>query len=139
MAAEIARHGGSLNLGIYAVDKDVGDLHGRIELFYDKVMTNPFILDFFDVPEGDSQRRREVEQRFERRTAEILAGLEAAGFEPGYVAADVENRKPKLHLKAQLVLSREAEEILKKLDWPTLDGRVPEPVDEAGPRSLAAT
>ena len=54
MAAEIARQGGSLNLGIYAVDKDVGDLHGRIQLFYDKVMTNPFILDFFDVRRGRS-------------------------------------------------------------------------------------
>ena len=64
MAAEIARHGGSLNLGIYAVDKDVGDLRGRIALFYDKVMTNPFMLDFFDVPEGGAKRRREVEQRF---------------------------------------------------------------------------
>ncbi len=120
MATEIARYGGSLNLGIYAVDKDVGDLRGRVALFYDKVMTNPFMLDFFDVPEGDAKRRRDVEQRFERRRAEILAGLEAAGFEPGYVAADVEERKPKLHLKAQLVLSREAEEVLKKLDWPTL-------------------
>ena len=58
MAAEIAHDGGSLNLGIYAVNKDVGDLHGRIELFYDKVMSNPFMLDFFDVPEGDSERRR---------------------------------------------------------------------------------
>ena len=36
------------------------------------------------------------------------------------MAADVDDRKPKLHLKAQLFLSREAEEILKKLDWPTL-------------------
>ena len=36
------------------------------------------------------------------------------------MAADVEERKPKLHLKAQLVLSREAEEVLKKMDWPTL-------------------
>jgi phosphatidylserine/phosphatidylglycerophosphate/cardiolipin synthase-like enzyme len=120
MAADIARYGGSLNLGIYAVDKDVGDLHGRIALFYEKLMANPFILDFFDVPEGGPKRQRELEQRFERRTAEILAGLEAQGFKPGYVAEDVEKRKPKLHLKAQLVLSREAEEILKKLDWPPL-------------------
>ena len=119
MAAVIA-NGGSLNLGIYAVDKDVGDLRGRTELFYDRVMTNPFMLDFFDVPAGDSKRRREIEQRFERRRAEILAGLEAAGFEPGYVAADIEKRKPKLHLKAQLFLNREAEEILEKLDWPAL-------------------
>jgi hypothetical protein len=78
------------------------------------------MLDFFDVPDGDSKRRREVEQRFESRRAEILARLEAAGFEPGYVAADVDDRKPKLHLKAQLFLSRDAEEILKKLDWPAL-------------------
>jgi hypothetical protein len=120
MAPEIARQGGSLNLGIYAVDKDVGDLHGRISLFYDKLMTNPFILDFFDIPEAGPERRRELEQRFERRTAEMLAGLEASGYAPGYLAADVEKRKPKLHLKAQLVLSRAAEEVLKKLDWPTL-------------------
>ena len=120
MAAEIAHNGGSLNLGIYAVNKDVGDLHGRTELFYDKVMSNPFMLDFFDVPKGDSQRRRELEQRFARRRTEILARLEAAGFAPGYVAADVDDRKPKLHLKAQLFLSRDAEKILEKLDWPAL-------------------
>jgi hypothetical protein len=100
MAAEIAHNGGSLNLGIYAVNKDVGDLHGRTELFYDKVMSNPFMLDFFDVTEGDSQRRRELEQRFARRRAEILAGLER-GLQPGYVAESA--AQPKLHLKAQLV------------------------------------
>ena len=33
---------------------------------------------------------------------------------------DIEDRKPKLHLKAQLVLSRGAEEVLKKMDWPAL-------------------
>ena len=120
MAAEIARQGGSLNLGIYAVDKDVGDLHGRIQLFYDKVMTNPFILDFFDVAEGGAQRRRALEKRFARRTSQILARLKDAGFEPGYVTEDIADRKPKLHLKAQLFLSRGAEEVLKKMDWPAL-------------------
>ena len=84
-------------------------------------MTNPFILDFFDVRRG---RTRSADARWSSASsgarAEILARLEAAGFEPGYVTADVEDRKPKLHLKAQLVLSREAEEVLKKMDWPTL-------------------
>jgi hypothetical protein len=55
-----------------------------------------------------------------RGAGDVGGDRDAAGFEPGYVAADVEKRKPKLHLKAQLILSREAEEILEKLDWPAL-------------------
>ena len=120
MRDDIARAGGSLNLGIYAVDKDVGDLYGRIALFYDKAMSNPFILDFFDVPEGGPERRRVMEERSARRKAEVLARIEASGFKPGYVTEDIAERKPKLHLKAQLFLSREAEDLLKKLDWPVL-------------------
>ncbi len=120
MRDDIARAGGSLNLGIYAVDKDVGDLYGRVELFYDRAMSNPFILDFFDVPEGGRARRRTMAERSARRKGEVLARIEASGFKPGYVTEDVDERKPKLHLKAQLFLNREAEELLKKLDWPAL-------------------
>lgn len=120
MREDIARAGGSLNLGIYAVDKDVGDLYGRVEQFYDKAMNNPFLIDFFDVPEGGAERRQAMEERAARRRAEVLAKIDASGFKPGYVTEDIAERKPKLHLKAQLLLNREAEELLKKLDWPAL-------------------
>jgi phosphatidylserine/phosphatidylglycerophosphate/cardiolipin synthase-like enzyme len=52
--------------------------------------------------------------------ARSLEALAEIGFEPDYAVEDVDKRKPKLHLKAQLLANRAGLNILANADWPML-------------------
>jgi hypothetical protein len=118
---EMADAGGSLHTGIYAVDSDVGDLVGRMEFYYDKVLTTPLAeawLDFTE--EANPALWAEYRSANRRNKARVTKQLKGLGFEPGYVVEDVGAREPKLHLKAQLLLNRAAINLLRKVDWATI-------------------
>jgi len=118
---EIEASGGRLRTGIYATDLDVGDLAGRAARHYDGVISNPMFQDLRrDIDLTDPGVRAEVEEQFRKRKARTLKKLAALGFEPGYITEDIEVRKPKLHLKAQIMLSEEALRIYQKVDWPRM-------------------
>ena len=56
-------------------------------------------------------------QRNRRNKEAALGRLAALGFEPKYVVQDTEDRKPKLHLKAQGFLNRAGINVLTLIDW----------------------
>jgi hypothetical protein len=115
---ELASMDGGLHTGIYAVDLDVGDLAGRTALYYDNLLTGPLAPTWFGVtPEADPARWSELVAGNRRNKAHVLGKLAELGFEPGYVVEDVELRRPKLHLKAQVFLSRAALNLFAQVDW----------------------
>jgi len=94
---EIDEAGGMFRVGIYDAQYDVGDAFANIQHFnrgaahselYRKVF--PFDQSVFDL------------------IATFEDSLHAVGFEPVYLAEDVEDRKPKLHLKTQFFASHDA-------------------------------
>jgi len=112
---EIAATGGSLHTGIYAVDLDVGDLAGRAELHFRRSDTNPLIREFWGLAPGEAPSP-ELQERWRRQREAIRRELAEMGFEPGYIAEDTGARKPKLHLKAQLMLNAEAQALIRGMD-----------------------
>jgi hypothetical protein len=50
----------------------------------------------------------------------LLETLAEAGFEPDYAVEDADKRKPKLHLKAQLLVNRAGLDNIAKTDWDML-------------------
>jgi hypothetical protein len=119
---EMAATGGSLRTGIYATDVDVGDLANRTARYYDGVVSSPMFTDIWDVDLSDPSLRAALEKRYAGRKQRALAKLEELGFEPGYVTEDIDVRKPKLHLKAQILMNGEALEVFKQVDWaPMID------------------
>jgi phosphatidylserine/phosphatidylglycerophosphate/cardiolipin synthase-like enzyme len=115
---ELAAVEGSLHTGIYAVDLDVGDLAGRAARYYDNLLSSPLTSAWFGITEeGDPARWNEYVAANRRNKARVLAKLAELGFEPGYVVEDVELRKPKLHLKAQVFLSRAALNLFAQVDF----------------------
>jgi hypothetical protein len=96
----------------------VGDLVGRTELYYDNLLTSPLTEAWLDCTEEQNPALWAEYRSMNRDTkARIMAQLEDLGFEPGYVVEDVGDRKPKLHLKAQLFLNRAAVNLFRKIDW----------------------
>jgi len=119
MGSAIEDVGGALHTGIYAADVDVGDLAGRTTLYYDSLPTSPLTPSWLGFKkEENPEGWQESLENLKARKAAILNQLSELGFEPGYVVDDHEKRKPKLHLKAQLLLNREAVDVLNQIDWP---------------------
>jgi len=122
MANELAGVGGSLRTGIYAVDLDVGDLAGRITHYYDNLLESQEIVEtFFDFSVMEDPARWTEYVKINRSNkARSLEALAEIGFEPDYAVEDVDKRKPKLHLKAQLLVNRAGLNVLANADWPML-------------------
>jgi hypothetical protein len=118
LRGELEQVGGRLHTGIYAVDVDVGDLRARTELMYDNLLDSPITESFLDV---DRDKQPEVWQEYHAlnraNRARVTAALEEMGFEPDYVVEDTADRRPKLHLKAQLFLNRAAIRVFRQVDW----------------------
>jgi len=97
MTEEIAYAGGMFRTGVYDPDIGVGDQIAHAEAFQKGIKENIWLLDLMP---------------FHPSVAgvlpELVAKLKAEGYEPAYLVEDVENRKPKLHMKAQVFASQEA-------------------------------
>jgi phosphatidylserine/phosphatidylglycerophosphate/cardiolipin synthase-like enzyme len=117
LRAEIASVEGRLLTGIFDVDVDVGDLVGRTALYYDNLLESPVPPAFLGFSADDAAQWDAYVKLNRRNKARALKQLADLGFEPGYVVEDVALRKPKLHLKAQVFLSREAIDVLMLADW----------------------
>jgi phosphatidylserine/phosphatidylglycerophosphate/cardiolipin synthase-like enzyme len=119
MKSELESVGGALHTGIYAVDVDVGDLAGRAALQYDNLLESRRVVEsFLDFSAlEDPERWSEYVEGNRRNKARILEALAEAGFEPDYAVDDVDKRKPKLHMKAQLLVNRAGLDNIAQVDW----------------------
>jgi hypothetical protein len=97
MKREIEEAGGRFHVGIYDADHAVGDALGNIRTFNRGAANSPYF--------------REVIP-FDQSVYDVLVALEdsleAMGYKQEYLAEDVEERKPKLHLKTQFFASGRA-------------------------------
>jgi len=110
MKDEIEEAGGMLRVGIYDADYDVGDAFANVEHFNAGAAQSEFYRKVFP---------------FDQSVFDLIASFEdslhAAGYEPVYMADDVEPRKPKLHLKIQFFASSAAIKSLVPLkEWQPL-------------------
>jgi hypothetical protein len=97
MGEDIAYAGGLFRTGVYDPDIGVGDQIALAEAFQNGIRENPWLLDL--MPFHPSVRGV---------LPELVARLKEEGYEPAYLVKDVENRRPKLHLKVQVFASQEA-------------------------------
>jgi hypothetical protein len=104
---EIAAAGGMLRTGIYNMDVDVGDGLGKLRLI------NAGLANDGDSLDADVFR---AVAPFDNSVYQLLRDYEAElterAFEPTYLAEDLEERRPKLHLKNQLFLSKKVVDTL---------------------------
>lgn len=110
MSPEIEAEGGLFRVGIYNRDVDVGDIPAEARAVAEGVAQADFFLEEFPF---DPSVYRAIE--------EMKVELRARGFQPAYLAEDVEQRKPKLHFKAQFFASPEAlAELIPLPSWAPL-------------------
>jgi hypothetical protein len=102
---EIERAGGMLRVGIYNVEHGVGDPSANVEQFIQGVIEHKLFRSIFP---------------FDQSVFETIVAaaekMSAEGFRPEYLAEDVDERKPKLHLKTQMFLSDDLVESLIPLE-----------------------
>ena len=104
---EISSVGGTLRVGIYDPDVAVNDYVGRIRSLEKTWEGNPLLRELYDFHPSVIATLEEG-----------IAELEAAGFREQYLVEDVEERTPKLHLKAQFFASRQAwEKLISRPEW----------------------
>jgi len=122
LEAELENVGGALHTGIYAVELDVGDLAGRLAKYYDSMLEfSEFVEAILDFSvEEDPARWDEYVKVNRSYKAHALQTLAEVRFEPDYEVQDVGQRKPKLHLKAQLLVNRAGLKVIVNADWPML-------------------
>jgi hypothetical protein len=110
MSPEIEAAGGLFRVGIYNRDVDVGDIPAEARTVAEGVARADFFREEFPF---DPSVYRAID--------EMEAELRARGFEPAYLAEDVEKRKPKLHFKAQFFASPQAlDELIPLPGWAPL-------------------
>ena len=97
MAEEIEHAGGVFKTGVYNLDIDVGDQIAHAREVQEGIADNPWLAGIMPFDES-----------VEGVLTELTDYLKSRGYEPAYLVSDVENRKPKLHLKTQFFASQEA-------------------------------
>jgi len=112
MKPEIEEAGGMFHAGIYNAQYDVGDAYSNVRDFNEGAAQSEFYRTVFP---------------FDQAVFDLIVAYEdsihASGFEPAYLSEDVEQRRPKLHLKAQFFASHDAIHSLVPLkEWaPVVD------------------
>jgi hypothetical protein len=96
LGEEIAAAGGMLKTGLYNTEVDVADLPGQLQAVRRGYAENVWLQEVFPTdPDLLSDQRTRIDEVLE-------------GFGVEYLLQDVEPRRPKLHLKTHLMISREA-------------------------------
>jgi hypothetical protein len=101
LGAEIEDAGGMLKVGKYAVSSEMGDYRAGFEEFRKGIRKYPFIKKIFPFHQPVYDAIDAFEEELERK-----------GFEPTYYTEDIENRRPKLHLKTNFFASKEMQDLL---------------------------
>jgi hypothetical protein len=102
---ELDAAGGMLKTGIYAQESDLGALD-IAEEFFEGIRNAPFLKEIFPF-------QPEVYSAIEN----IVATLKSEGYQPGYIAEDAEKRKPKLHMKINVLVSGNVQGLLATPGW----------------------
>jgi hypothetical protein len=102
---ELEQVGGMLKTGVYAQDSDVHGL-GAVEEFLEGIRNAPFLKEVFPFAP-------QVYTALE----DVLQDLKSKGFQPSYYAADAEERKPKLHLKINVLVTESIQDLLAEPGW----------------------
>jgi hypothetical protein len=102
---ELKAVGGMLKTGVYAQDSDVHGL-GAVEEFLEGIRNAPFLKEVFPFAPG-------VYTALE----DVLKELKSQGFKPSYYAEDAEERKPKLHMKINVLVSESIQDLLAQPGW----------------------
>ncbi|NIR13419.1 MAG: hypothetical protein GWN86_05505, partial [Desulfobacterales bacterium] len=103
---EIEAAGGMLKVGKYASTSEMGDYKAGFEEFREGLHKYPFIKEIFPF-------RQPVYDAIDAFEEE----LEKKGFKPTYYTEDIEQRKPKLHLKTNFFASQEMQDLLAWEGW----------------------
>jgi hypothetical protein len=98
---EIKAAGGMLKVGKYAISSEMGDYRAGFEEFRKGIRKYPFIKEIFPF----RQPVYDAIDAFEEELART-------GFEPTYYTEDIEERRPKLHLKTNFFASKEMQDLL---------------------------
>jgi hypothetical protein len=110
MKEEIEATGGMFKTGVYNLDMDVADLIARIETMQDHFKSKEWLRRVFPFSESTA-----------RMILDLKKIAEEQGYKPVYLAEDVVERKPKLHLKTQFFASGKAVATLIPLEgWDRL-------------------
>ncbi len=97
MAEDIEYAGGMFRTGVYNLDIDVGDQIAHARAVQEGIQENPWLEDLMP-----------FHPSVQGVLTELVEYLKSQGYKPAYLVSDVENRKPKLHLKTQFFASGEA-------------------------------
>jgi phosphatidylserine/phosphatidylglycerophosphate/cardiolipin synthase-like enzyme len=97
LGPQIEAAGGRLKVGLYTRRAAVNDLPAKLRETADTYRRHPFLREEFPIPAA-------LYERLDRAPAE----LEATGFAPEPLPADVRERVPKLHRKTRFFLDRDA-------------------------------
>lgn len=100
--------GGMLKVGIYDRQSPLGDL-SEFEEFREHIREYPFLQTIFPFRPEVYRVLNESEQE-----------LRAEGYQPTYLTEDIDARRPKLHLKLNVLFSQEVREFLAFPGWETI-------------------
>jgi hypothetical protein len=107
LGPEIASAGGFLRVGIYDPDVGVGDLIGRTKAIRKTWEENEFLQNLYNLDPAVFEA-----------IDEVVAKLEAEGFKEKYLVNENLHVTPKLHMKAQLFVSKEAwDKCISRPEW----------------------
>ena len=103
----ITARGGAFRVGIYDPDVGVGDAIGRIRAIRSTWEKHPFLQDLYKIDPAVFQAMDEE-----------VADFEAKGFKTSYLVNKELQETPKLHLKAQFFVSKEAwDKLIERPEW----------------------
>jgi hypothetical protein len=103
---EIEAAGGMLKVGKYASTSEMGDYRAGFEEFRKGIGKYPFIKEIFPFRQPVYDAIDALEEELEKK-----------GFQPTYYTEDIEQRKPKLHLKTNFFASQEMQDLLAWEGW----------------------
>jgi hypothetical protein len=102
---ELDQVGGMLKTGIYSRDSDIHSLAAAEEVF-EGFRRAPFLKEVFPFPpEALAALEKELQD------------LKSRGFKPTYYAKDALERKPKLHMKINVLASESIQDLLAQPGW----------------------
>jgi hypothetical protein len=109
LASNLEASGGLIRIGLYHPGVVVGDIPGRLDRFLGTLEEEPWLADLYDLHPAVTDS-----------LGAVVGELRADGFEPRYLTYDW-TEPPKLHIKAQLMASREGwDHLLAQPEWATI-------------------
>jgi hypothetical protein len=105
LQTELEAAGGMLKTGIYAQESDIGTIEGVGE-FFEGIHNAPFLKEIFPFPPEAYSAIASMVQKYKSK-----------GFQPTYIAEDAKKRKPKMHMKINVLISAPVQDLLAAKGW----------------------